>query len=79
MLTVTHHYADGGERSCEAREVRHDGHVILIDHPQSNGGVSERLELAEGDTFYVMNERGSTIARYFGQKNHRRIKHAGDY
>lgn len=68
MLTMTHHYADGGERCCEVREVRNAGHVILIDHPKANGGMSERLELSAGDLLYVMNERGSTIARYFGPK-----------
>ncbi|CAI1698988.1 Uncharacterised protein [Serratia liquefaciens] len=68
MLTVKHQYADGGERSCEACEVRHAVNTVLIDHPKSNGGISEQFELAAGDTLYVMNELGSTIARYFGPK-----------
>jgi hypothetical protein len=67
MLTVTYHYADGGDRTHEAREVtRSADSTIFIERPLTTAGVTERVELSPGDTLYVMNERGSTVARYFG-------------
>lgn len=67
MMTVTQHYANGGDRTIEAREVtRNADAAIFIDRPGTTDGVTERVELSPGDTLYVMNERGSTVARYFG-------------
>ncbi|HDL7805373.1 hypothetical protein [Yersinia enterocolitica] len=67
MMTVTCHYSNGGDRTYEAREVtRNADSAIFIDRPVNTGGVTERIDLSPGDTLYVMNERGSTVARYFG-------------
>lgn len=67
MMTVTYHYANGSDRTHEAREVtRNADSAIFIDRPGTTDGVTERVELSPGDTLYVMNEKGSTVARYFG-------------
>jgi len=67
MLTVKFQYANGGDRTIEAREVtRNADSAIFIDRPGTTDGVTERVDLSSGDTLYVMNERGSTVARYFG-------------